>query len=130
MARNTRVFSDIDFNFTRHPVSGDLTRRLDDAAVKQSIKNLIMTNHFERPFHSEIGSPVMTLLFEPMTPLTTHMVRRSIIDLISNFEKRVQLLGVEVIDAEDNLSLYVTITFRIVNTERPLTLDLVLERTR
>jgi phage baseplate assembly protein W len=130
MARNTRIFSDLDLNFTPHPVTGDLVRRFDDQAIKQSIKNLIMTNHFERPFHSELGSPIPALLFEPMTPLTTLMIRRSIIDLISNFEPRVELSEVDVIQSPENNAVYVTITFKIVNTELPLTLDLVLERTR
>lgn len=130
MARNTRVFSDLDLNFTPHPVTGDLVRRLDENAIKQSLKNLIMTGHFERPFHSEIGSPIPTLLFEPMTPLTSLMIRRSIIDLVSNFEPRVSLLDVEAIQSPENNAIYVNIVFKIVNTERPLTLDLVLERTR
>lgn len=130
MARNTRVFSDLDLNFTPHPVTGDLVRRLDENAIKQSLKNLIMTGHFERPFHSEIGSPIPSLLFEPMTPLTSLMIRRSIIDLVSNFEPRVSLLDVEAIQSPENNSIYVSIVFKIVNTERPLTLDLVLERTR
>lgn len=130
MARNTRVFSDLDLNFTPHPVTGDLVRRLDENAIKQSLKNLIMTGHFERPFHSEIGSPIPSLLFEPMTPLTSLMIRRSIIDLVSNFEPRVSLLDVEAIQSPENNAIYVNIVFKIVNTERPLTLDLVLERTR
>lgn len=130
MARTTRVFSDIDLNFTPHPVTGDLVRRFDENSVKQSIKNLIMTKNFERPFHSELGSPIMSLLFEPLTPLTSLMVRRAIIDLISNFEPRVELIDVEVIQSPENNSLYCSITFKIVNTERPLTLDLLLERTR
>lgn len=128
--RNTRVFSDLDLNFKPHPVTKDISRRFDDNAIKQSIKNLLMTRHFERPFHSELGSPIPAILFEPLTPLTTLMVRRSIIDLISNFEPRVNLLGVEVIPSPDNNSLYCSITFAIVNTERPITLDLLLERTR
>lgn len=130
MVRNTRIFSDIDLNFTPHPVTGDLVRRFDEQAIKQAVKNLILTKHFERPFHSELGSPIMSLLFEPMTPLTTLMVRRSIIDLISNFEPRVELLDVDVVSSPEQNSLYVTIVFKIVNTERPITLDLLLERTR
>lgn len=128
--RNTRVFSDLDLNFTPHPVTGDITRRFDDAAIKQSLKNLIMTRNYERPFHSEIGSPIKGLLFDPMTPMTAHVVRRAIIDLVSNFEPRVNLMEVSVIASPENNSLYVSITFKIVNTERPLTLELILERTR
>lgn len=130
MARNTRLFSDLDLNFTPHPVTGDLTRRYDDNAIKQSIKNLLQIRHFEKPFHSEIGSPLRELLFEPITPLTEMMARRSIIDVISNFEPRVNLINVEVIASDENNSLYINIVFKIINTERPITLDFVLERTR
>lgn len=130
MARNTRTFSDIDLNFTPHPVTGDLVTRYDDNAIKQSLKNLILTRNYERPFHSEIGSPVKALLFDLITPLTAHMVRRAIVDLVSNFEPRVRLMSVDVIASPDNNSLYVNIVFRIVNTERPINLDFVLERTR
>lgn len=128
--RNTRIFSDLDLNFKPHPVTGDLVRRFDDNAIKQSIKNLLMTQHYERPFHSELGSPIPAILFEPLTPLTSLMIRRAIIDLISNFEPRVNLLNVEVIPSPDNNAVYCTVTFKIVNTERPLTLELMLERTR
>ena len=128
--RNTRVFSDLDLNFKPHPVTGDLVRRFDDNAIKQAIKNLLMTQHYERPFHSELGSPIPAILVEPMTPLTALMIRRAIIDLISNFEPRVNLLNVEVIPSPDNNAVYCTVTFKIVNTERPLTLELMLERTR
>lgn len=130
MSRNTRLFSDLDFNFQPHPVTGDLVVRYDENAIKQSLKNLIMTRNYERPFHSEIGSPVRELLFDLITPMTSLMVRRAIIDLVSNFEPRVVLTDVDVIASPENNSLYVSINFRIVNTEKPLTLDFVLERTR
>lgn len=130
MARNTRVFSDLDLNFTIHPVTKDITRRFDETAIKTSLKNLILTSNYERPFHSEIGSPIKHLLFEPATPILEHMVERAIVDVINNFEPRAQLLNVSVKLSPDSNSLYVTIEFKIVNTERPLALDLVLERTR
>lgn len=130
MARNTRIFSDIDLNFTPHPVFGDLTLRYDENSIKQSIKNLLQIRHYEKPFHSEIGSPLRELLFEPISPLTELMARRTIIDLIANFEPRVELIDVNVIASEENNSLYVNITFKIVNTDRPITLEYVLERTR
>lgn len=130
MTRNTRNFSDLDLHFNMHPVTHDVTRRVDEAAVKHSIKNLILTRNYERPFHSEIGSPIKQLLFDPLTPLTAMMVKRAIIDLIANFEPRVVLMNVDVIPSEENNSLYINITFRIINTERPLTLDFILERTR
>jgi len=130
MARNTRLFSDIDLNFTKHPVTRDITRRYDENAIKASIKNLILTRNFERPFHSEIGSPIRTLMFELPGPMFDVMLQRAIIDLINNFEPRVDLIDVLVRDASDLNAVYVTIEFKIVNTERPFTLDLALERTR
>lgn len=130
MARNTRTFSDLDLNFNAHPVTNDITRRYDENAIKSSLKNLILTSNFERPFHSEIGSPIKRLLFEPATPMLEALVRRAIVDVVNNFEPRVRLIDVVVNLSPDTNSLYVSIEFNIVNTERPLTLSLVLERTR
>jgi phage baseplate assembly protein W len=130
MARNTRTFSDLDLNFTAHPVTKDITRRFDENAVKTSLRNLILTSNYERPFHSEIGSPIKRLLFEPATPMTQVMIKKAVEDTVINFEPRVQLLEVDVNVSPDNNSVYVSIYFKIVNTERPLSLDLVLERTR
>jgi phage baseplate assembly protein W len=130
MARNARVFTDIDLNFTAHPVTGDITRRFDENAIKASVRNLLLTRNFERPFHSEIGSPIRSLLFELPGPMFTVMMQRAIIDVINNFEPRVEIIDVRVNDASDNNAVYVTLEFKIVNTERPITLDLTLERTR
>ena len=130
MSTPTRIFSDLDFNFTPHPVTGDLVQRYDENAVKQSVKNLLQIRHYEKPWHSEIGSPLRELLFENITPLTEKMAQRAIIDIISNFEPRVNLLDVNVIASEENNSLYINVVFKIINTERPITLDFILERTR
>ena len=130
MARNTRIFSDLDLNFTAHPVTGDITRRFDENAVKASLKSLILTSNYERPFHSEIGSPVRALMFEPASPMLANLLKRAIIDVVNNFEPRVKLDDVAVNFSPENNSVYISIYFRIVNSERPLTLDLVLERTR
>lgn len=130
MARNTRTFSDLDLNFTAHPVTRDIVLRYDENAIRTSLKNLILTSNFERPFHSEIGSPIKRLLFEPATPMLAVVMRRAIVDTVNNFEPRVELLNVDVYVAEDSNAIRVTIEFKIVNTERPLSLDLVLERTR
>ena len=130
MARNTRLFTDIDLNFTAHPVTKDVTRRYDENAIKASVLNLLLTRNFERPFHSEIGSPIRALLFELPGPMFTVMMQRAIIDVINNFEPRVEIIDVRVNDAADNNAVYVTLEFKIVNTERPITLDLTLERTR
>lgn len=130
MARNTRIFSDLDLNFTVHPVTKDVTRRFDENAIKTSLKNLILTSNYERPFHSEIGSPIKRLLFEPASPMLESLITKSIIDVVNNFEPRVILIDVTSQVSEDSNSVNVSIEFKIINTERPITFDLVLERTR
>lgn len=133
MTRNTRIFSDIDLNFTAMPVpggKGDVAKKYDVNAIKQSVKNLVMTNNYERPFHPEIGSQIQSLLFEPFSPLLQAMLEKTIVNTINNFEPRVQLLKVEVTLNPDNYTAYVSIVFTIVNTETPITIDLTLQRTR
>ncbi len=130
MARNTRIFSDLDFNFTAHPVTKDVVRRYDEESIKASLKNLILTRNFERPFHSEIGSPIRAMLFEPATPMLAVTMKQAIIDVINNFEPRVNIIDVYVDVDSDSNAIDVSIEFKIVNTERPITLDLTLERTR
>lgn len=130
MARNTRTFSDLDLNFTAHPVTKDIVRRYDENAVKQALKNLIMTANYERPFHSEIGSPIRKLLFEPSSPMLAQTLRKAVTDMVNNFEPRVNLIDVRVNFLPDENSLSVTIEFTIVNTTRPLTVEIILERTR
>lgn len=130
MSKNTRTFSDLDLGFRKHPVSGDVSRKFDENAIKQSIKSLVLTRNFERPFHSEIGSPIKGLLFEPFSPLTTAVAGRIIENTINSFEPRARLIDVSVTMSPDNNALYVSIIFSIVNTTTPITLDLFLERTR
>lgn len=130
MPKNTRTFSDIDLNFTAHPVTGDLVKRYDDAAIKQSVKNLVLTQNYERPFHSEIGSTLRGLLFEPASPITARLIEKAIQQTILNFEPRVVLDGVVAQFSPDNNSVYVTVSYTIVNTTTPQTINLTLERTR
>jgi phage baseplate assembly protein W len=130
MARNTRTFSDLDLNFIAHPGTGDVTLKYDEEAIKQSVKNLVLTQHYERPFHSEVGSSLRGLLFEPATPMLATLIQRSIIDTITNFEPRVRLIDVYANVSPDNHEVYVRIEFAIVNTTTPIKVDLVLTRTR
>lgn len=130
MARNTRTYSDLDFNFIAHPVTKDVSRRFDENAVKTSLKNLILTRNYERPFHSEIGSPIRALMFEPASPMLDITLKRAIIDLVNNFEPRIDLVEVDVKSSADNNAAYVKVYFKLVNTQTALTLDLTLERTR
>lgn len=130
MARNTRTYSDIDLNFTPNPVTGDLSLKYDENAVKAAVKNLILTNNYERPFHSEIGTQIRGLLFNPTSPMMDALLTRAIQDTITNFEPRVVLMDVKVSSNIDNNAVYCSIMFRIVNTSKPVSLELTLQRTR
>lgn len=130
MARNTRTFTDLDLNFLSNPETKDIGKKYDENAIKQSVRNLILTNHFERLFHPEIGSQVTSLLFELYTPLTKAMLETAIKNTINNHEPRVELIQVQVNMNPDNNAVYVSIVFKIVNTERPITVNMILQRTR
>ena len=130
MPSSTRQFADLDLNFTPHPVTGDVGFKKDENAVKQAVKNLMLTQNFERPFHSEIGSSLRSLLFEPATPMTKEILRKTISDTITNFEPRVELIDVEIRYTLDDTAVDVKIIFKIVNTFTPIDVNLTLERTR
>ena len=130
MPSSTRQFADLDLNFTPHPVTGDVGFKKDENAVKQAVKNLVVTQNFERPFHSEIGSSLRSLLFEPATPMTKEILRKTISDTITNFEPRVELLGVDIRYTLDDTAVDVRIRFKIKNTFTPIDVSLTLERTR
>lgn len=124
------MFSDLDLNFGLHPVTHDVTAVYDEQAIKGSIRNLILTSNYERPFHPEIGSQVRSLLFEPDSPLLATVIQKSIEQTISNYEPRVKLTRVVVDMSSDSNSLYVTIEFKIVNTSVVQEMDVILTRTR
>ena len=113
-----------------HPGTHDVVRKYDEEAIKAAVKNLVLTQNYERPFHSEIGSPIRGLLFEPATPMLSVLLERAITDTINAFEPRVQLIKVSCTVSPDNNEVYASIIFKIVNTTRPVTVDLVLTRTR
>lgn len=130
ISRNRTLFSDLDISFGRHPTSGDVETLTNEDAVKQAIKLLVLTQNYERPFHSEIGSPVNGLLFENSSPLLSNMIKRVIRQTITNFEPRVIVNDVGVIERYDNNSIDVTVQFSIVGTTSTYSVDINLERTR
>jgi len=130
MAHNSRTFTDIDLNFLAHPVTKDVTVKTNEQAIKSSIRNLILTSNYEKPFHPEIGSQINSLLFEPATPMLPIMLKKAIEFTIYNFEPRVNLTNVSAILSEDENSINVSIEFVIINTSTPVGLDLILYRTR
>ena len=121
-SRSATVYKDLNLNFTKHPVKRTLTPLTDVAAVKRSVRNLVMYNHYEKPFHPEIGSGVRGLLFENMTPFVSNTLRRMIEDTITNFEPRVRLAkdGVRVDTNFDDNQYEVTVEFYLENAPSEL----------
>lgn len=129
--RNVRQYTDLDLFFAKKSTSKDISKVTDIQAVKRSIRNLVLTNHYEKPFHPEIGSGVRGMLFEPMTPLTAHILTRKIEDVIENFEPRARLISVRAQPNLDRNEYEVTIEFFVVNTPTELVdLTVFLERLR
>lgn len=130
MALNTRKYIDFDLAFTAHPVTGDLTKKTDYSAVSQSIKNLIFLNHYEKPFHPEIGCNLRKMLFELIDPSTASVIRTEIINTIGNFEPRVKINDVVVRPSYDENGYDVTIVYTTINLQNPIKINFFLERLR
>jgi len=130
-SRSVRLYRDIALSFEKNSNTGDILIKKDVAAVKQSVRNLILTNHFERPFHPEIGSSVSAILFEPLGPITANMLSRTISECINNFEPRARLVSVEAFPNLDRNAYEVTINFYVVNIPgEMIQLTTLLERSR
>lgn len=123
-------YKDLDLDFVRKPGNKDISKKIGEEAVKRSIRNLILTNFYDRPFQPAIGSNVQKLLFENFTEITAILISNAIKEVIANFEPRVIVLGVNVIPAPDNNAFTATITFRVLNRTEPYVLDVFLERIR
>jgi len=129
-SRQEEVYSDIDLAFLSHPITGKLTRKINRQAVRQSVKNLILTNHYERPFKPEIGCTIRGLLFENFRPGLKEDIARTIQETIENHEPRAKLIQVQIDEKPDDHVIAISIVFSIINIAEPETLDLLLERVR
>ena len=131
--RSTYIYKDLSLFFTPNPVSGDVTMVTDVQDIKRSVRNLVMTNRFEKPFHPEIASHVRDLLFERFTPITFNLLRNRIETVLANYEPRVSVTDIEIDDsgrAMDNNELNVRIYFALKNDPQIQSVDILLERVR
>ena len=113
--RSSRVYKDLNLNFTTNPVTNDVTTVTDVNAVKRSVRNLLLTNHYDRPFHPEIGSNVTALLFENFGPITANQLTRTIEEMIANFEPRARVESVECFPLPDTNTYDIRIYFYVEN---------------
>ena len=130
-SRNVRQYTDLDLFFGKKSSNSDVQDITDVKAVKRSIRNLVLLNHYEKPFRPEIASGVRDMLFELMTPVTAQILARKIEDVIQNFEPRARLISVTALPNLDRNEYEVTIEFYVVNQPTELVdLTVMLERVR
>ena len=128
--RSSRIYKDLNLDFEKNTVTKDIQKITDIEAVKRSVRNLINTNHYEKPFHPEIGSNLRAMLFENLTPQMNHLISKQIELLIRNYEPRVRLVQVNAQPSYDRNGYLATISFYVLNHPQPVVVENFLERLR
>ena len=130
MPTYTRTYSDLDFDFTRHPVTGDIIKVVDATSVKRGIRNILLTESTERLFQPEVGSGIKGLLFEQMSDITAQLLEDQVRSAIESWEDRADVLEIIVTPDEDYNRYRVAVTFRIRNELEEQALEVYLQRER
>ena len=128
--KRKEIFSDIDLGFFAHPITGNLSKKTNRDAVKQSVKSLILTDYYERPFKPNIGCGIRYYLFELFSPAIKQQMESAIRETIANHEPRADVVEVLVEEKQDMHALVVSVAFMIINDPNPVVLDVILERVR
>ena len=125
-----KEYRDLDLNFTIHPIKKDINKHTAEMAVINSVKNLVLTQHYEIPFQPEIGSNIQKLLFEPLDSVTASLLDREIRQVIKNFEPRASVDILKVIPNYDKNGFTISLQFYIINRTEPISIQFLLERVR
>ena len=128
--RSNKAYSDLNLNFNIYPATKDVAKLKDVEAVKRAVRNLILTNRFERPFHPEIGSDIRSLLFENMTPVVEVLLKDRIKETIDVYEPRADVTDIIVSGDSDRNEYRVQIEFRVLNIPDPIVVTEFLQRLR
>ena len=130
MSLIARKFSDFDLDFTAHPVTKDISKKLNENAIAQSIRNLLLTGHYERPFKPELGTNLRKFLFEPIDNITTSLIQDAIFQTLKNYEPRIEIQEITAAPNYDEDRYDITLSFFVRNTIEPITVTFFLERVR
>ena len=130
MPTYTKTYSDLDFDFTRHPVTGDIIKVVDVTSVKRGIRNILLTENTERLFQPEVGSGLKGLLFEQMSDITAQLLEDEVRSAVDTWEDRADVLEIIVTPDEDYNRYKVAVTFRIINQLEEQSLEVYLQRER
>jgi len=130
MATLQKIYSDIDLTFNRLPVTNDIALRYNDQSVIASVRNLLLTNFYEKPFQPSLGSNIDAILFEQSDGITSNILENEIRNVIKNFEPRVTINQIIIQPDSDNNSFNLTMSFFIGNNTTPTTVNMLLQRSR
>ena len=130
IAKTARQYKDLDLSFNIHPVRKDINKHVDEQAVINSIKNIILTNHYEKPFNPDFGSNIRAMLFENIDSITAISLEREILQTIENFEPRASVSKVTALPDFDNNGYSIKLEFYIINLTNPITIQFFLQRVR
>lgn len=130
MSLTTREYKDLDLNFRAHPVTKDVVKRTGNAAIIGALRNLILTNLYEKPFQPSFGSRIRGLLFEDVSFITANILQSEISNVIQNFEPRVGVDAIRVQAKPEQNRYDISIRFFINNLEPPITINFFLEKVR
>jgi phage baseplate assembly protein W len=128
--RSSRIFKDLNLDFQQNDATKDIQKMLDVESVKRSVRNLININHYEKPFHPQIGSNLRGMLFENITPQMTHYIEKQVELLIKNFEPRCRLVKVTNLPDLNRNGYSISISFYVINHPEPVSVESFLERLR
>lgn len=128
--KNTRIYSDFDFNFKPHPLTGDVQMKFNEESIKRAVFNLIMLNTYDKPLRPEISSNIRNLLFEPMTQGTSLALRSRIEFILKQFEPRIKLEDTDITADYENNQYNILLRYTILNTLNSVEQRLFLERVR
>jgi len=126
----SKLYSDLDLDFLPHPVNGDVNTLTDSDSVKRAVRNLVLTNIWERPFQPNLGSGIVQYLFENISPLTKVSIESAVKDVLRAYEPRITVISVVANVNNDQNGYDCTITFAVDNQSEIVSIDLFLERIR
>ena len=130
ITKKQELYSDFFTNFDENPVSLDLARKTNEEAVKQSIKNLLLTDKGERPYQPNLGCNIRQMLFDNVTPDILIVMREMIRDTLDAYEPRADIIGVDVTSSIDDNAVDIAVVFKVINSSEPVTLVTSLTRVR
>ena len=128
--KRASIYSDFYKDFTQNVVNEDIARRTDEEAVKEAIRNLVLTDKFERPFQPDLGCNIRKMLFENIMPETLELTKQIIQDTLNAYEPRANILSVDATSAIDDNTINIRIVFNVINIIEPITLEFTLTKVR